>query len=329
MDIDVPPDRSLHVNDLPPELLYAVFVLLCPPRTFFGAVGDKRDLCAVVLVCHHWRDVALALLFSDVSFGVAEFTDSTVWKGRLAREPLDKRRILNQEGREIAVHGLVTVHGFLKRKPFICHSIRRLTLHRALHHFPPWDISLVKTDVVLGREILNFLPHLEELVISRMVVIPPSSPAFQDILPPKKSLQRLLVDYGPAFAEGNHRNCEEHTAHLIGCFTGLREITIDGYHGTTLPAPGAPALVFPPHLHRLEMRNVHARPALLADLRQSPAMATLQHLVWETDAAPPRAEQQGVQALLATLGPRLLSFACSVAAEASDGTSAPPPASAR
>ena len=86
----------------------------------------------------------------------------------------------------------------------------------------------------------------------------------------------------------------------------------------------------PEVIAHLEAENSYteARTAHLADLRQSPAAATPRHLVWDADAAPPRAVQQGVQALLNTLGPRLVSFACGVAeppSGAPDGASPPPP----
>lgn len=310
--MEYPLDRIPHVNELPPELLDAIFVYLRPFHRLFAAVGDKKDLCNVVLVCRLWRDIALDHLFSDVSFGIAEFTDSTYWKGKTAREPLDKRRILNQSGREVAIHCLTTVHGFLKRKPHICNTVRRLTLHRALHHFPTWDIGLVKIDLPLFQAIVELLPRLDELVLSRMVIEPSrSSPILSDLWIPRP-LNRLFVDYGPFFVT-RELHCETQTAHLLRCFTDLSELSIDGYYGKSLDEyrvdmPSA----YPSRLRRLELRNSHISPAFLDDLRQSASMASIRHFLWENENCPPYLVQQGIQEIVNTLGPNLLSFTCTV-----------------
>ncbi|GJE92776.1 hypothetical protein PsYK624_089330 [Phanerochaete sordida] len=283
-------------NRLPPELLEYIFSFLPTQHARGGdSHEDKTDLRSCLLVSRRWRDVALKPLYENISLPL-------VYLSHRATATDSWFIVLRQNESKIDYRTPRGFCSFLAENPAIASWIRSLTFRCGRY-----SISRDRPAAILHLpdflDILSRLPALEALTL-RGVAVDEAPEARLAALAPVL-LKHLTIDWAVPLAHredaGYRLDMSAETSALLRCTRVLHTLTLERYAGSA-PAPACAAATR--HLRRLLLRDCRTPPALLGVLFGGDAPHRALHVA-EDPQSPLR---EGVQPLLAALGPALATF---------------------
>ena len=281
---------------LPTELLLLIFSHLAPRERY----SKKPNIRSCRLVCHHWANAAVEVLFHDIHVNAGAFSEHP------SSNPSEE---LLKTSFPI----------FLEKNTSIGHHVRYLRIYfdEEPGESPIRDPHSQMSAGVI-KHLLQLIPRLEGLALHRVLFSDPEQLATsEDSDWRPTSLRSLAIDFGLRFIMPIDRgfeplSCNQELSNIFGWFIDVHDLTLAGYNHTNHDIVLNPENVgrFPPSLQSLTLRSSYLHGNLLDSIVTSTSEGSLQSLFISLFSDMDRTLQYELDQFLVTVGPRLTSLGC-------------------